>query len=219
MNLTAPVIQDVCGASASDAVLWLGPLQAACDRFEINTPLRVAAFLAEIGVESAGLNAHVENLNYGAQGLANTWDRYSVTGKRGGAPNALALRLNRNPQAIANNCYADRNGNGNEASGDGWMFRGRGPIQITGRANYTACAAAIGMDLVSHPELLEQPQAGALSAAWFWSVNHLNKFADAGQITAISKAINLGNPNSPATPIGQADRLAAYARAQKTLGV
>jgi putative chitinase len=221
MNLTAPLIQTVCGASASNAALWLGPLQAACDRFEINTALRVAAFLAEVGVESAGLNAHVENLNYGAQGLADTWpSRYAVNPRAPvKVPNDLANRIARNQQAIANNCYANRNGNGPESSGDGWAFRGRGPIQITGRTNYTACAAAIGMDLVAHPELLEQPQAGALSAGWFWSVNGLNKFADGGQITAISKAINLGNPNSTSMPIGQAARLAAYGRAQKALGV
>jgi putative chitinase len=221
MKLTVPLIVAACGASNANATLWLQPLQAMCDRFAIDTPLRVAAYLPQIGVESGGLNARVENFNYSAQGLADTWpNRYAVDPKaKVKTPNSLALRLNRNPVAIANNCYAGRLGNGDEASGDGWQYRGRGPIQITGRSNYTACAKAIGLDLLDYPELLEQPMNGALAAGWFWQANGLAKYADARQVTAMSKVINLGNANSKATPLGLDRRLAGFSAACKVLGV
>lgn len=216
--LTIANLQAGCGASSSAASAWLAAIQAACNAYQINTPLRLAAFLATIGVESASLTATSENLNYSAQGLANTWGRYSVTGKPGGAPNAQAIGLAHDPEAIANNCYAGRNGNGDEASGDGWAFIGRGPIQITGRAAYTACGAALGLDLVHHPELLAQPVNGALAAAWYWSKNNLNALADGKQFTAISKAVNCGSPNSPLTPNGMPQRLKFYAAACASQG-
>lgn len=221
MKLTVPLIVAACGATSAKAALWLEPLQAMCDRFAIDTPLRVAAFLPQIGVESGGLTAAVENFNYDAAGLARTWpNRYAVDPHAAvKVPNALAHKLNRNPQAIANNCYAGRLGNGDEASGDGWAYRGRGPIQVTGRANYTACAKATGLDLVNHPEQLEQPSAGALSAGWFWQANGLAKYADARQITAMSKVINLGSATSTATPLGLDRRLGGFSAACKALGV
>ncbi|WP_275472412.1 glycoside hydrolase family 19 protein, partial [Pseudomonas aeruginosa] len=116
--------------------------------------------------------------------LAATWPiRYLGAD---GQPNALAQRLARNPRAIANNAYASRNGNGDEASGDGWRYRGRGLLQITGRANYRAAGAGLGQPLEQEPELLEQPEFAALSAAWWWASHGLNDLADRGEFAAIT---------------------------------
>jgi len=182
------------GCTPSASVAWQGPLSDACSRFHINTSQRIAAFLSQIGVESAQLTALVENLNYSAQGLANTWpNRYSNTGKAGGAPNALALGLARKPQQIANNVYANRFGNGSEASGDGFKYRGRSLIQITFHDNYAVCGKAIGLDLVAQPELLELPENAAVAAAWFFDLHGCNSLADSGRFAAITRAIN-GQP-------------------------
>jgi len=179
------------GCNSSIAALWLPSMQAACDRWQINNRRRVAAFLANVGVESNGLQVLVENLNYSAQGLAATWDRYSATGKKGGPANSLAQRLNRNPQAIANNVYANRMGNGDEASGDGWKYRGQGPIQITGADNLKAFFAAMGLPLDTDPAKLQQPDLGSESAAWFFAARaNCNPLADADQISNVVKAIN-----------------------------
>ncbi|HEX7906745.1 MAG TPA: glycoside hydrolase family 19 protein [Paraburkholderia sp.] len=219
--ITSQIVQLACGATPATAAVWAPLLDAACARFQINTPKRLAAFLATVGVESAHLTATVENLNYSAQGLANSWPfRYSVDPKAAvKVPNAQANGLAHDPEAIANNCYAGRNGNGDEASGDGWTYRGRGPIQQTGLGNYKACGAGTGMDLVNHPELLEQPANGAIAAAWFWSSNGINALADVGDFLAASRKVNLGNANSPAMPLGWPERQALYAAACKAVGV
>lgn len=173
----------------------------------IETPARVAAFLAQVGHESGGLVRLVENLNYSAQGLANTWpNRYAEAGR----PNALAHRLARNAKAIANNCYADRMGNGPEASGDGWTFRGRGLIQVTGRANYAEAGRALGLDLITYPELLEQPAGAARSACWFWQARGCNELADADQFLQITRRINGGTH-------GHAERVALRERILREL--
>lgn len=173
------------------AEAWLTPLNKAMSKYGIDTPIRQAAFLAQIGLESAGLTRLSENLNYSAQGLANTWpSRYMDKGTK--KPNTIALRLNRNPQAIANNVYASRMGNGDETSGEGWKFRGRGPKQITGKSNYIACGKALGVDLVSNPDLLLKPEWGAMAAAWFWHANGLSALADKGDFLSITKRINGG---------------------------
>jgi putative chitinase len=178
------------------AELWHAALLAAMDRYKINTRKRAVAFLAQIGLESAGLTRLEEGLNYSAQGLANTWpSRYAVGGSKGPKPyqpNALAKRLHRNPVAIANNVYADRMGNGPEALGNGWKHRGMGPKQLTGLDNHRRCGAALGIDLVNSPELLKQPVAGSLSACWFWAENSLSRFADTDDFTGLTKAINGG---------------------------
>ncbi|MCS9556842.1 glycoside hydrolase family 19 protein, partial [Pseudomonas aeruginosa] len=158
--------------------------------------------------ESSQLTRLVENLNYSAQGLAATWpSRYRGAD---GKPNALALNLARHPQATANNTYASRNGNGDEASGDGWCYRGRGLLQITGRANYRAAGAGLGQPLEQEPELLEQPEWAAISAAWWWASHDLNELADRGEFAAITRRIN-GGLN------GQAERLALWERAKRVL--
>ena len=165
-------------------------------KFGINTPLRVAHFLAQCGHESGGFRVTSENLNYSAKGLAGIFKKYFPT-------EAAATPYARNPQKIANKVYANRMANGSEASGDGYKFRGRGYIQLTGRDNYTQFGKAIGVDIPSNPDSVATTYALA-SAAWFWSKNGLNKLADAGAsdtaVTSITKRVNGGT-------IGLADRI------------
>lgn len=120
----------------------------------------------------------------------------------------LAIAVARKPEQIANIVYGNRMGN--NALGDGWKYRGRGLIQITGKYNYSACGEALGLDLIAQPELLEKPQHACISAAWFWATNGLNTLADAGKFEAITQRIN-GGQN------GAADRQALYYRALKVL--
>jgi putative chitinase len=177
-----------------DAVIAMIPDTAA--KFQINTPLRLAHFLAQCGHESGGFRATSENLNYSAKGLNGIFKKYFPT-------EASAADYARNPQKIANKVYANRMANGDEASGDGFRFRGRGYIQLTGRANYTAFGKAIGEDVTGNPDVVSGKYA-LLSAAWFWSNNGLNKLADGGStdavVTTITRRVNGGT-------IGLADRI------------
>lgn len=177
-------------------------------RFKIDSPVRRAAFLAQVGHESGHLRRLVENLNYSAEGLAGTWP--SRFRGRDGRPNELAARIARRPRDIANVVYADRMGNGPASSDDGWRYRGRGLIQLTGRDNYRACAKGIGQNLEDFPELLEMPEWAVLSAAWFWSRHELSELADAGRFEAITRKINGGTH-------GQAERLALWRIGQGVL--
>jgi len=179
------------GCTPERAAKWLPHILEAMAKFGITTINEQATFLAQVAHESARLSRLEENLNYSADGLASNWParyRDKATGK----PNQLALLLHRRPQAIANNCYANRMGNGDVASGDGWKYRGRGPIQITGRSNYERCGKDIGVPLLSNPDLLLEPRAGALSAAWFWSQAGLDKYDDDQDMVAETKIINGG---------------------------
>jgi putative chitinase len=151
--------------------LWIIPLSESMFRFGINSKVRVAAFLAQIAHESSQLNWLVENLNYSSKRLMQVWPNRFTDIKK-------AEAYEKNPQKLANYIYAKRLGNGDEASGDGWKYRGRGLIQLTGRGNYQAASSAIGIDLLSQPELLEKPKAAALSAAYFWKSHGLNELAD-----------------------------------------
>jgi len=193
--VTVPVLQS-CGVPLTLAAVWSTPMDAACTKFQINTPQRVAAFLANVGVESGGLIQLSENLNYSAQALANTWPgRYSSTGKAGGAPNSQALGLARDPEAIANDCYANRMGNGPAESGDGWKYRGQGPIQCTGKDVIEAFFTYMGMPVNSDPALLQQPVFGSMSAAWFFTVYKGMNLAraDLGNFAATVASVN-GQP-------------------------
>lgn len=160
-------------------------LEAVLPRYEINTVDRVAAFLAQCGHESADFTVLQENLNYSAKGLVATWPRRFLS-------EAAAMPYNRNPEAIANCVYANRMGNGDEASGDGWRYRGRGAIQLTGKANYQAFADTIGFSLDEAVTYTETLQGAIESAAWFWWKNSLNALADDRNITAMTKKINGG---------------------------
>lgn len=152
--------------------------------YHVNTPIRIAHFMAQIEHES-NLNPISENLNYSAEGLAKTFKKYFPTTQ-------LANSYARQPQKIANRVYADRMGNGSESSGDGWKFRGRGFIQITGKNNYTVLSKDTRVDFVSNPDLLLQEANSMISALWFWNVNKLNALADKDDIVSVTKRINGG---------------------------
>ncbi len=162
-------------------------------KFNINTPLRLAHFLAQCGHESGGFKVTQENLNYSAKGLMGIFKKYFPT-------QSLAESYQRQPQKIANKVYANRMDNGAEASGDGYKFRGRGYIQLTGRANYTAFGKAINEDIANNPDVVSGKYA-LLSAAWFWSKNGLNTLADGGAsdqvVTSITKRVNGGTIGLP----------------------
>ncbi|NWA24070.1 glycoside hydrolase family 19 protein [Pseudomonas gingeri] len=202
MPITQQQLLQILPNAGPVAGVFVPLLNTAMNAYQIITPQRIAAFLAQVGHESGQLRSVVENLNYGAQALVATWpSRFTST---------LAAQVARQPQQIANIAYASRMGNGDASSGDGWNYRGRGLIQITGRDNYQACGDALGVDLIGNPDLLAQPQYAALSAAWYWATNGLNGLADAGSFDAITQRIN-GGQN------GAADRQALYATAQQVL--
>ncbi|BCS54542.1 glycoside hydrolase family 19 protein [Geobacter sp. SVR] len=198
----------------SEPVAWVAALNTILPLHGIDTPLRVAMFLAQAGHESDGFADLTENLSYSADGLARTWpNRYAVDPKAATkVPNDLAWTLHRKPEAIANNCYANRMGNGPESSGDGWRFRGYGPFQLTGRANREAFAATIGKPLEVSETYLLTHEGAVESACWYWSTRNLNPLADAGNVLAVTKSINAGVN-------GLADRQARYAEALKILAV
>jgi putative chitinase len=162
-------------------------------KFGLNTPLRLAHFLAQCGHESGGFRVTNENLNYSAKGLNGIFKKYFPTMQ-------LAEAYQRNPQKIANKVYSSRMGNGGEASGDGYKFRGRGYIQLTGRDNYTAFGRAINEDIPNNPDLVATKYALA-SAAWFFTKNGLHKMADEGAsdqvVTKITKRVNGGTIGLP----------------------
>jgi putative chitinase len=192
-------------SSRENAMKYYQPTLDAMKRFDISTPKRIAGFLAQIAHESGNLARLEENLNYSAEGLMRVWpSRFPTL--------ASASRYHRNPRLIANKVYSSRMGNGDEASGDGWKYRGRGLKQLTGKDNYRRASSSLGVDLVENPDALLTPQYAALSAAWFWSVNGLNAIADGGTIEAMTKKINGGL-------IGIEDRRARYQKALRILGV
>lgn len=205
MPITEQQLLRILPNAGRQAGVFVPALNAAMNRYAIVSPLRIAAFIAQVGHESGQLARLVENLNYGAEGLMKTWSsRFDLV---------RATAAARKPEQIANIVYAGRMGN--SAPGDGWKYRGRGLIQVTGKNNYAACGDALSADLIGNPELLEQPQYAALSAAWYWSANGLNTLADAGDIQNIGSLINTGSKGR--VPNGAADRLALYQAAVKVL--
>lgn len=158
------------------------PLNDAMVKFRINTPLRQAAFLGQIAVESAELKYTRENLNYSAKGLLKVFGKYFTQDN----VSEFAYK----PEKIANKVYANRGGNGDEASGDGWRYRGAGLIQTTLKDNFISTGVGIGADLVNHPELLEKPVYAADSAAWYFMAHGCNELADAGDFRMVTKRVN-----------------------------
>jgi putative chitinase len=155
-------------------------------QYGISTPIRLSHFFAQILHESGNLEYKEENLNYSAQGLLTVFPKYF--------PNEeIANEYARNPEKIANRVYGGRMGNGDEDSGDGWKYRGRGLIQLTGHDNYKACGTALDLDLLGSPDLLcQDPEAIVYSACWYWSSRNLNELADKDYILGITKKINGG---------------------------
>jgi putative chitinase len=175
---------------------WYSALCEILPVYEIHTPERVAAFVAQCAHESGGFKFLKENLNYKAESLTKTFSKYFKTLDE-------ARAYEKKPEKIANKVYANRMGNGDEASGDGFRYLGRGLIQLTGKNNYTLFAAAIDTPLEEIPEYLQTFEGAVQSACWFWEQNNLNQWADKKDILTLTKRINGGT-------IGLEDRIKHY---------
>lgn len=184
---------------------WCKALNLLLTDYEIDTPMRQAAFLAQCAHESAGFTALHENLNYRPETLVKIFPKYFDLP----LAQQYCARANKQ-QAIANRVYASRMGNGDEASGDGYRFCGRGLIQLTGRDNYTNFAFSIETAVKEIPAFLQTFEGAVQSACWFWETNNLNRWADTGDILTLTKRINGGT-------IGLADREKHYAHALHVL--
>lgn len=184
---------------------WYAALEQLLDDYEINTPQRVAAFVAQCAHESGNFVFIKENLNYKAASLMKTFAKYFPTAD-------IAAQYANRPERIANRVYANRMGNGDEASGDGWRYCGRGLIQLTGRDNYTFFAGSMDIPVEEAAEYLATFEGAAQSACWFWETNNLNRFADSGDIKGLTRAINGGY-------IGLEDRISHYEHALHVMGV
>jgi len=187
---------------------WYGALSQLLPDYEINTPQRIAAFIAQCAHESGEFTTLKENLNYRAVTLRKIFPKYFPTDE---IANHYASLPNKQ-EAIANKVYANRMGNGDEASGDGFRYCGRGLIQLTGKDNYTWFAASIGITPAEASEYLQTFEGAAQSACWFWESNNLNQWADKGDILTLTKRINGGT-------IGLEDRIKHYEHALHVLGV
>jgi putative chitinase len=176
----------------------------AMEEFGIDTLGRQAMFLAQCGHESGQFSIVEENLNYRAETLLKVFPKYFR--------DVDANDYEHQPEKIANHVYANRMGNGDESSGDGYRYRGRGLIQLTGHNNYAKCGEALGIDVTQNSDYLATPEGAARSAAWFWNANGLNAYADANDNLGATKRINGGT-------IGLEERNALYERACSVLGV
>jgi putative chitinase len=181
------LLRVACPATPREELgIYVGPIRKACARFEINTIRRVAAFIAQQAHESAGFTKFSEDLSYTAKRLTEVWP--------GRFPSiAAAQPYARNPEKLANKVYGGRMSNGPESSGDGWRFRGRGPLQLTGRDNWTRFAKAMGMKLEEALAYGSTPEGGVMAAAWFWESNDINRLADTPGVADESKRINGGS--------------------------
>lgn len=186
--MTPDQIATGTGATLKTAQAWMPYINAACLQFQIDTPLRQAAFLSQIGVESGGLTQLVENLNYSEQALLELWPDHFTAAQA--AEFGRTATHAANQEAIADLAYGGRMGN--TSTGDGWLFRGRGCIQLTGRANYRAAGLALNLPLEWMPEQVAQPQAASLTAAWYWAEHGCNAYADNQAIVELTRIINGG---------------------------
>lgn len=166
--------------------LWVDPLNKVLPKYKINTRQRVAAFFSQTCIESADFTVLEENLNYSAKGLDKTFAKYFS--KVGVDPSEYA----KNPKKIADYVYANRMGNGSVESGDGFRYRGRGLIQVTGKDNYKAFANHVGMELGPAMQYITSTEGALVSACWFWASNDLNSIADSGDITKLTRRVNGG---------------------------
>jgi putative chitinase len=187
---------------------WHHALSQLLPDYEIDTPQRIAAFVAQCSHESGGFTALKENLNYRWETLRKIFPKYFPTDDLAKAYAAMPNKQ----EAIANRCYASRMGNGDEQSGDGYRYCGRGLIQLTGKNNYQLFAESLEMNVEDVPAYLATFEGAAQSACWFWESNNLNRFADVGDIKGLTRAINGGY-------IGLEDRIKHYEHALHVLGV
>jgi putative chitinase len=174
------------------------------DDYDINTPKRIAYFMAQCHHESGGFVFVSENLNYKASGLVKVFPKYF--------DESTARAYEKQPQKIANRVYANRMGNGDEASGEGFKYAGKGIIQLTGKDNYTRFAQSLEISVEDAAEYMKTFEGAAQSACWFWETNNLNKFADAGDLKTMTRVINGGYK-------GMEDRELQFARISKLLGM
>ncbi len=184
-------------------IQWVEPLEEVFHRYEINTPERQAAFIGQCAHESANFRTLEENLNYSAEALMKTWPSRFPTME-------VAQQYARNPEKIANKVYGGRMGNGTEETGDGWLYHGRGLIQLTGKDNYMLASDALSMDFIHSPDYVLVPKYAALTAGWYWNKRQLNKEADAKDYTGMTKKINGGT-------IGLNDRIAHIQHAHEVM--
>lgn len=188
--LTPSNFQKATGVTDAQRDMWFPRISASMAAFGITTGLRQAHFLAQVGHESAGFTKTEEGLNYSENALT------AMFGKRITPAQANAYGRNAahpaNQKMIASIIYANRNGNGDVASGDGFRYRGRGLIQITGKANYAALNGQLSADVVANPDLLKEPMQAAMSAAAWWKNHGLNELADSDDVTRITRVINGG---------------------------
>ncbi|MFM0067267.1 glycoside hydrolase family 19 protein [Paraburkholderia aspalathi] len=211
--MEAGVFARAAQLSPALAMRWYGPVMAAMHEFGITSAARQAMFIAQVGHESLGFTRLTESFDYSIAGLAVFGARLSLAeraklGRQAGEERVPPARQ----QLIANRAYGGRFGNGDAASGDGWRYRGRGLKQITFADNYRDCARALGLDLLTHPELLEEDGPAARSAGWFWAAHALNACADRGNFAATTRIIN------GLALEGQAQRVARWKIAQLAIG-
>jgi putative chitinase len=189
------------GVKPEVADTWLKPIQQACAEFGIESDKQIATFLGQCAHETGGFRLLEENLNYSADTMAAVWpNRFAekgpdgkyilVNGKK--KPNKFALALHRQPEPLANVVYSNRMGNGSIESGEGWLYRGRGLKQLTGKDNYSRCGKALGIDLIHSPDLLLAPFQAARSAAWFYKTNNISAYAESWDLAGMTKKINGG---------------------------
>ena len=185
---------------------WVDAMNEVFPKYDIDTPERIASFVAQCGHESGGWRTFSENLNYSAKALDTIFGKYF---KRAGRD---AQEYHRQPEKIANVVYANRMDNGDTDSGDGYRYRGRGPIQLTGKANYLAFSKWVDLACVSNPDWVSEDKKIALmSAIWYWTENNLNRYADSGDIKTMTKRINGGY-------IGLEDRIHHWQEALHMMG-
>jgi len=192
------------GVSTDNIDKYLPWLNMTMLKYDINTLVRQAMFLSQIAHESGNFRHVSENLNYSVNALRSVFGKYF--------PNDdLAAEYARKPEKIANRVYANRMGNAEESSGDGWKYRGRGLIQLTGKNNYTTFSLSADNNALLEPELVSEPELAVQSAGWFWSTNNLNRLADTGDVRVVTKRIN-GGYN------GLTDRSAKFGKLMIILG-
>lgn len=200
MTLITEAKLKACMPTIKDSAEWADLMNKFLPLYGVNTPARIAMFIAQCGHEASDFTVFSENLNYSADNLRKVWpNRFNV---------ATAAIYARKPEKIANRVYADRMGNGNEASGDGWTFKGRGLIQITGKANYAAFAGSSALSLVRAVSYLETKEGALKSALWFWGEHSLNALSDHQNVLAVTKIINGGT-------FGLSDRQTRFSKALK----
>lgn len=220
MDITLDQFALAAGGRQENAKRWHPVIVQAMKDWGITSPIAIAGFIAQMSVECQNFTNFTESLNYSVQGLVNTWPARFAVDPRASAkyPNAQAWAMGRidgkqacDQKALANLVYGGRFGN-RPGTDDGSRFIGRGPKQITFHDNYFDCGVAIGLDLITNPDLLLVPEHGAQSAAWYWTSRHCTSLMEAGNYEGVTKAINGGL-------IGQDKRVAALARAKQALSL